>query len=74
MMSLPEYKYVAPAEVESFVESCMKSVGTDPQHSKALAQVLREADVRGHVTHGLNRLGKEQLLAKLFSNRPVTTY
>ncbi|XP_068727510.1 uncharacterized oxidoreductase YjmC-like [Montipora capricornis] len=56
MMSLPEYKYVAPAEVESFVESCMKSVGTDPQHSKALAQVLREADVRGHVTHGLNRL------------------
>ena len=54
-----DYKYVATAEVESFVERCMIAVGTDPQHSNALAQVLREADYRGHVSHGLNRLGKD---------------
>lgn len=51
-----DYKYVATAEVESFVERCMIAVGTDPHHSNALAQVLREADYRGHVSHGLNRL------------------
>ena len=56
-----DYKYVATAEVESFVERCMIAVGTDPQHSNALAQVLREADYRGHVSHGLNRLGKDNL-------------
>lgn len=52
------YKCVAVEEVQSFVEQCMKAVGTDPQHCTALSQVLTEADVRGHVTHGLNRLGE----------------
>lgn len=52
------YKCVAVEEVQSFVERCMKAVGTDPQHCTALSQVLTEADVRGHVTHGLNRLGE----------------
>ncbi|KAJ7358781.1 hypothetical protein OS493_021560 [Desmophyllum pertusum] len=50
------YKCVAVAEVQSFVERCMRAVGTDPQHSTALSQVLTEADFRGHFTHGLNRL------------------
>jgi len=49
---------VSVAEVESFVERCMRAIGTDPQHCKALSQVLSEADVRGHFTHGLHRLGK----------------
>jgi len=35
----------------------MRAIGTDPQHCKALSQVLSEADVRGHFTHGLHRLG-----------------
>lgn len=52
------YKCVAVEEVQSFVERCMRAVGTDPQHSTALSQVLTEAEVRGHDTHGLNRLGK----------------
>lgn len=59
-----DYKYVATAEVESFVERCMRAVGTDPRHSNALAQVLREADYRGHVSHGLNRLGKDNLFPR----------
>ena len=53
------YKCVAVAEVQSFLERCMRAVGTDPQHSTALSQVLTEADVRGHFTHGLNRLGEK---------------
>lgn len=52
------YKCVAVEEVQSFVERCMRAVGTGPQHSTALSQVLTEAEVRGHGTHGLNRLGK----------------
>ncbi|CAH3115821.1 unnamed protein product [Pocillopora meandrina] len=50
------HRRVLVAEVRSFVERCMVSVGTDPKHGAALSQVLTEADVRGHFTHGLNRL------------------
>lgn len=50
------YKCVAVEEVQSFVGRCMRAVGTDPQHSTALSQVLTEAEVRGYDTHGLNRL------------------
>lgn len=60
-MSGAEYKCVAVAEVESFVERCMRAIGTDPQHCKALSQVLSAADVRGHFTHGLHRLGKASI-------------
>lgn len=58
MRSVAEHKCVPVSEVESFVERCMRAVGTDQHHCKALAQVLCAADVRGHFTHGLNRLGK----------------
>lgn len=58
MRSVSEHKCVPVAEVESFVERCMRAVGTDQHHCKALAHVLSAADVRGHFTHGLHRLGK----------------
>ncbi|KAJ7358778.1 hypothetical protein OS493_021557 [Desmophyllum pertusum] len=51
-----EHKCVAVEEVESFVERCMRAVGTPSQHCRALAQVLVAGDVRGHFSHGLNRL------------------
>ncbi|EPB66794.1 malate/L-lactate dehydrogenase [Ancylostoma ceylanicum] len=35
---------------------CMKSVGVVESHAGQLADVLIEADVRGHYSHGLNRL------------------
>ena len=58
MRSVSEHKCVPVADVESFVERCMRAVGTDQHHCTALAQVLCAADVRGHLTHGLHRLGK----------------
>ena len=58
MRSVAEHKCVPVAEVESFVERCMRAVGTHQHHCKALAEVLCAADVRGHFTHGLHRLGK----------------
>lgn len=53
-----QHKCVAVDDVESFVERCMTAVGTPSQHCKALAQVLVAGDVRGHFSHGLNRLGE----------------
>ncbi|KAL1110429.1 hypothetical protein AAG570_007960 [Ranatra chinensis] len=35
---------------------CMNAVGTPAAHSNALAELLLAADVRGHYSHGLNRL------------------
>lgn len=56
------YRRVLVAEVRSFVERCMASVGTDPKHSAALSQVLTEADARGHFTHGLRWLDSLKML------------
>ena len=53
-----QYKCVAVDEVEAFVGRCMNSVGAPEQHCTALAQVLTAGDVRGHFSHGLNRLGE----------------
>ena len=48
---------IKPSEVFEFCCRCMNSVGTKPEHSKALANVLLAADYSGHYSHGLNRLG-----------------
>ena len=39
---------------------CMTSVGTSSEHAEALADVLITGDLRGHFSHGLNRLGKSK--------------
>lgn len=44
-------------EVRRFCIDCMTAVGTLPAHAVALADVLVEADRRGHYSHGINRLG-----------------
>ncbi|XP_069165330.1 uncharacterized oxidoreductase YjmC isoform X2 [Procambarus clarkii] len=44
-------------EVERFVVAAMASLGVPPHNARALAQVLVAADVRGHYSHGLHRLG-----------------
>ncbi|KAL7857750.1 hypothetical protein AOLI_G00178520 [Acnodon oligacanthus] len=46
------------AEVQAFIEHCMLAVGTRPSHARSLAEVLVEGDMRGHYSHGLNRLGE----------------
>ena len=45
------------SEVRSFVNRCMVSVGTNPEHADILAELLMTADHRGHYSHGINRLG-----------------
>lgn len=44
------------SEVQTFIERCMMAVGTKPHHAKSLAEVLVEGDLRGHYSHGLNRM------------------
>lgn len=46
------------AEIRRFCVDCMTTVGASQAHAVALADVLVEADRRGHYSHGLNRLGK----------------
>ncbi|KAI4901725.1 hypothetical protein NFI96_010951 [Prochilodus magdalenae] len=44
------------SEVQTFIEHCMLAVGTRASHARSLAEVLVEGDMRGHYSHGLNRL------------------
>ncbi|EPB66793.1 hypothetical protein ANCCEY_14114, partial [Ancylostoma ceylanicum] len=39
-----------------FMVDCLKAVGAVEAHARQLADVLIEGDVRGHYSHGLNRL------------------
>lgn len=43
-------------EVHRFIVDCMTSVATPTLQASALADLLVAADLRGHFTHGLNRL------------------
>merc|ERR1739838_511977 len=47
---------IPKGDVLSFIERCMVAVGTKPQHACSLAEVLVEGDMRGHYSHGLNRM------------------
>jgi hypothetical protein len=53
-----KWDVVRNAEVRRFARDCMTSVGTKPDHAESLAEVLVQADYRGHYSHGLNRLGE----------------
>lgn len=48
---------VALNEIRRFIVDCMTSVGAPQNHAVAMADLLLEADQRGHFSHGLNRLG-----------------
>ncbi|WKX93735.1 hypothetical protein Q1695_011193 [Nippostrongylus brasiliensis] len=47
---------VPKSEVMRYMTEVMKSVKVNPSHCQQLAEVLMEADIRGHYSHGLNRL------------------
>ncbi|XP_063220874.1 uncharacterized oxidoreductase YjmC-like isoform X2 [Bacillus rossius redtenbacheri] len=49
-------RLVAVPEARRFVREAMEAVGTCREHATALADLLVEADCRGHYSHGLNRL------------------
>ncbi|CAJ0606431.1 unnamed protein product [Cylicocyclus nassatus] len=53
----PGEKIVAKKEMLRFMKECLMSVGVVESHARQLAEVAVEADIRGHYSHGLNRLG-----------------
>ena len=61
---------VSEIQVRKFIERCMFSVGSSKQCANDLADNLLEADIRGHSSHGLARLGwllKKVVLIYLYS-------
>lgn len=46
--------------VSGFVERCLLASGALQSHAASLASVLVHADIRGHYSHGINRLGKRR--------------
>jgi hypothetical protein len=57
-----EYGLVQVEEVSGFIERCLVAAGAVQSHAASLASVLVHADVRGHYSHGLNRLGKTTVI------------
>ncbi|CAD6192572.1 unnamed protein product [Caenorhabditis auriculariae] len=49
-------KVVPRDEIHKFMVTCMTKAGASELHARQLADVLVEGDVRGHYSHGLNRL------------------
>ena len=47
---------VGCGDLHLFVSSCIEACGAPKEHASNLADVLVEADKRGHYSHGLNRL------------------
>ncbi|XGW12380.1 hypothetical protein V3C99_013242 [Haemonchus contortus] len=52
----PGDKVVAKDDMRRFMVDLMKTQKVNPSHAEQLADVLLEADIRGHYSHGLNRL------------------
>lgn len=55
-----QYRLVDVGAVSNFVQRCLLASGALQSHAASLASVLVHADVRGHYSHGINRLGKRR--------------
>lgn len=44
-------------EARRFMQECLKAAGADNSNANEMADLLIEADYRGHYSHGMNRLG-----------------
>ncbi|ULU05716.1 hypothetical protein L5515_014104 [Caenorhabditis briggsae] len=55
-MAAPDESVVSKDEMRRFMVECMTTAGATESHATQLALVLLEGDVRGHYSHGLNRL------------------
>ncbi|KAL3288956.1 hypothetical protein HHI36_003400 [Cryptolaemus montrouzieri] len=51
-----ETPLISIAEVKRFIYDCMSAVGTPEDYANQMAEILSEADYRGHFSHGMNRL------------------
>lgn len=47
---------VEPGEARDFIQRCIEQCGSIAEHAACLAEVLVAADLRGHYSHGMNRL------------------
>ncbi|XP_022911923.2 uncharacterized oxidoreductase YjmC [Onthophagus taurus] len=56
MAANTESPLVPVKEANRFVKECLEACGTPESHAKAMADLLIEADYRGHYSHGMNRL------------------
>lgn len=57
-MKTAKFKVVEVDEIRAFMLACLTSVGIKEAHASDLVDVLVEADIRNHLSHGLNRMGK----------------
>lgn len=62
-----KFKVVKLNEIRRFMQSCLEIVGIKESHATDLIDVLIQADIRGHYSHGLNRLSKFNLFFFLIS-------
>jgi hypothetical protein len=51
-------KLVYIADITRFIVDAFRKVGTQDNHALQMARMLVTADLKGHFSHGLNRLGK----------------
>ncbi|XP_058838917.1 uncharacterized oxidoreductase YjmC isoform X2 [Topomyia yanbarensis] len=56
MATATQPRLVAVEEARRFMEACFVKSNTPPAHAKQMADLLVEADYRGHFSHGMNRL------------------
>lgn len=57
--SAAESQIIVPLEsLKDFFIRCIQKVGVKSHHAEVMAELLVEADHRGHYSHGLNRIGK----------------
>lgn len=52
-------------ELENFILRCIIAAGSSPDHAKMMSDCLIAADLRGHYSHGLSRLGNKFQISKL---------
>ena len=53
-----EGKFVRLTDITRFIVDAFRKVGTQDSHALQMARTLVAADLKGHFSHGLNRLGE----------------
>jgi hypothetical protein len=53
-----EGKFVHLADITRFIVDAFRMVGTQNNHALQMARMLVTADLKGHFSHGLDRLGE----------------
>ena len=56
-----EYHLTEVSEVGDFIKRCLVAAGAAESGAATLSSTLIRADLRGHFSHGLNRLGESLL-------------